>query len=110
MMMSWPTPRRHRIQPVSKGHHGHRQTHRDLSSFSRTAPSLSGAPARLRRAPIIDAYAAEQGRQLMATLAGVLDEVALHLIHLDDDEDAERGRGGALSGTALRPRPGPPRT
>jgi hypothetical protein len=28
----------------------------------------------------------------MATLAGVLDEVALHLIHVDD-EDAERGRG-----------------
>ena len=40
----------------------------------------------------MDSYAAAQGRQLMATLAGVLDEVALHLIHIDD-EDAERGRG-----------------
>jgi hypothetical protein len=58
---------------------------------------IERAAARLRRAPIMDAYAAALVRQLMATLAGVLDEVALHLIHLDDDEDAERGRGGALS-------------
>jgi hypothetical protein len=53
---------------------------------------IERAAARLRRAPIMDAYAAALGRQLMATLAGVLDEVALHLIHVDDDEDAERGR------------------
>ena len=39
----------------------------------------------------MDAYAAALGRQLMATPAGVLDEVALHRSHLNDDEDAVLG-------------------
>jgi hypothetical protein len=44
----------------------------------------------------------------MATLAGVLDEVALHLGHLNDDEDAVLGAAVVehCRELLLRPRPG----
>ena len=69
---------------------------------------IERAAARLRRAPIMDAYAAALGRQLMATPAGVLDEVALHRSHLNDDEDAVLGAAVVehCRELLLRPRPG----
>jgi hypothetical protein len=89
------------------GHHRQRQTHSDLQLLT-TRAVIERAAARLRRAPIMDAYAAALGRQLMATLAGVLDEVALHLGHLNDDEDAVLGAAVVehCRELLLRPRPG----